>query len=662
MPHNTDRSRHWRTLAAWAMALAAGGGSALCPAAEEDALGRWAVIAAPALRQSGLADLVNAGLGRQPGITLVERDRLDAVFKEVTLAQMLGATGAGRRAEAGRILQADALVLLAEAGDGGQIEMVISDTRCGARLMVRHVPYDPRDPKPAAEELTAAIQATGKRFAGGIKRVLGMSHFINRSLLHDHDYLQAGYANLLAGALEAGAGVAVVETDEAHRIRQELALGGGADVRRFVPLLVEGEYRILAGDKTTGPQVQLSLKLRDANEAVVSLTPRPMALSAAAEYLRTTAAWNLLDNGAAPANGFSADRQFAALVARADAFARLGSWDDSLGLREAAVLLAPDNADQRVWIIRQTCRRVTLDWAAGETSPPERFRQARLRRLALRRRGFDHLTWLIRNRRIPGGEAIDLTEELIRSIYTVRATFSQTLTDEEKHKKRFLSEVYPLILDLPGGPPAPTDRMKWLDRLVELAALRCDGNFRLPEDLDFFARIVAEIAPPDMPLSASMIHMVASIAETCAVDKRDDYYNWYRFTTRQGLEFLDRLRTSRSARVRACGDFGMLVYDCVRSRDSEDPKTVKALLARCERMAAEHKEFHQKLSPQPRSCQLLDYLNESARRLRARLEPKTPTPDTPSRAQPAIRSTGRLTFEEVPMRIRRLDGSVVSAK
>ena len=127
MPHNTDRSPPWRTLAAWAMALAAGGGPALCPAAEEDALRVWAVIAAPAIRQSGLADLVNAGLGRQPGITLVERDRLDAVLKELTLAQMLGATGTGRRA-AGRILQADALVLLAEAGDGGQIEVVISTT------------------------------------------------------------------------------------------------------------------------------------------------------------------------------------------------------------------------------------------------------------------------------------------------------------------------------------------------------------------------------------------------------------------------------------------------------------------------------------------------------------------------------------------------------
>ncbi|MHC4716360.1 MAG: hypothetical protein ACYS5V_05270, partial [Planctomycetota bacterium] len=392
--------------------------AAPCAGADRDALKTWAVITTPAIRRSGLADLVNAELGRQRRITLVQRDRLDAVLKEVALAQMLGSADTARRAAAGRVLRADALVLLAQAADGRQIRMVISDTRCGARLRVEHVPCDPKDVKPTADRLIAAIRATRKRFAGGIRRVLGVSHFINRSLLHDHDHLQAGYANVLAGALEAGAGVAVIETDEAHRIRRELALAGGADVRRFVPLLVEGEYRIIAGDKAAAPLVQLSLKLMDANEAVVVLKPRPMPLSAAAEYLRTTAAAKLLDNGAAPANGFSADRQFAALVARAEAFARLGSWDNSLGLREAAVLLKPDDVGQRVWIIRQTCRRITRNWAAGTTLNPERFRKGRLRRLALRRRGFDHLTWLIRNRRISGAVAIDLTHKLMRSILT----------------------------------------------------------------------------------------------------------------------------------------------------------------------------------------------------------------------------------------------------
>ncbi len=54
-------------------------------------LARWAILATPQVQESGLADLLTAELGKEPGLTLVERDQFAAALTELTLDQALGA-------------------------------------------------------------------------------------------------------------------------------------------------------------------------------------------------------------------------------------------------------------------------------------------------------------------------------------------------------------------------------------------------------------------------------------------------------------------------------------------------------------------------------------------------------------------------------------------
>jgi hypothetical protein len=73
------------------------------PAAREPvpALRTWAVLASDELRKSGLEDQVLAGLGMDRTITLVDREHLALVAKELALSGLLEAHGAGSRRKAG---------------------------------------------------------------------------------------------------------------------------------------------------------------------------------------------------------------------------------------------------------------------------------------------------------------------------------------------------------------------------------------------------------------------------------------------------------------------------------------------------------------------------------------------------------------------------------
>lgn len=61
---------------------------------------RWAIIASRDVQKSGLADLLTVELSKVDGVELVERERLDAAMKELELAAMFGAKGAGKRLSA----------------------------------------------------------------------------------------------------------------------------------------------------------------------------------------------------------------------------------------------------------------------------------------------------------------------------------------------------------------------------------------------------------------------------------------------------------------------------------------------------------------------------------------------------------------------------------
>ena len=102
-----------------------------------------------------------------------------------------------------------------EVADGADdaVRLVIADCLSGARIGHEAWPAGT-----GSEELIAAIVAaveqTQRRFPEGVARIVGVSHFLSRNLVHDFDHRQAGYAYLLQHALALHPGTAVLEIEE----------------------------------------------------------------------------------------------------------------------------------------------------------------------------------------------------------------------------------------------------------------------------------------------------------------------------------------------------------------------------------------------------------------------------------------------------------------
>lgn len=625
----------------------------------------WAVISSARVQKAGLADLLTAALSREKGIKLVERDRLQLVAKELALSKMLGPSDIGRRAGAGRILKADALILLIDEIKDGKsfVKLVISDCRWGARLRVDYLPFVPEKIEPLAGKLLGLINETRNRFPEGIKHVFGVPHFVSRNLVHDYDHLQAGFAHLLGNVLASIPGVAVIETEEAHRIRREINLTDGADVERVVPLFIEGEFKVLRPAKAKEASVTLSLKITDGAKTVKTMSPKMMKLSAAAAFLRKDVLRQILQIRKIHAKSLSVDEQFAALVSRADTFARLGFWKDSTGLREAGLLLKPDATEQRIVTIKETCRIVTASWPRGTVfgTGREAFERVCRPRLTRRRRALEHVTYLIRNRQVSRSVATRLVRETMRSISQIRGTWSRMLGKEEQRKKEFLANVYPLILDLAAASEEKdSGRVGWQTVLIELALLRWDGNFLKKDDLDFLCKMLTKVVPDDLPPSYRVVELLHTVPYHL---KHGDTYKHHRFSLEEYLGFLSRLKQSGRPMAVIYARYGHLNYEWVNNKDKGDKAELKRLLKETDQTLADVRRLLAKceaLGPKPsirRNIHLCVRLGEMRSGIRERLNPSKPFGPTTGTPGPK-RSTGRLIFEEVPLRLKRLSGEV----
>src|SRR5579864_7058270 len=88
------------------------------------------------------ADLAEARLLAGSAATWVERASIDRVLKEQTLQAVFGPQGGADRVQLGKLLKADLLVLVrpAKKAPAPALEVVVSDTARGLRLMVRAAP------------------------------------------------------------------------------------------------------------------------------------------------------------------------------------------------------------------------------------------------------------------------------------------------------------------------------------------------------------------------------------------------------------------------------------------------------------------------------------------------------------------------------------------
>ena len=197
---------------------------------------RWAILASPAARETGVSDLLLAELARLK-LELVERDQWEAISREIELTKLLSADGAASRLNVGRRLKADALVLLSLVDVDGKksVKVVVCECRYGSRLKLEQFELAADRLDRIAGEIASEVERTRTKFASGVKQLIAVSPFLSKSLTHEFDHLQFGLAGLLGQALSEQPGTAVLEIEEARAIGIELERAGGEIKDRIVP-------------------------------------------------------------------------------------------------------------------------------------------------------------------------------------------------------------------------------------------------------------------------------------------------------------------------------------------------------------------------------------------------------------------------------------------
>lgn len=304
---------------------------------------RCAVIASPAARSDGLADLVMISLARREGIELVEREVIDRILKEQELSALSAAGAVSNRLSLGRLLKADLLVLLDRVGAPAHTQVVVSETARGVRLRVAGIPASSGAPAAAeavVRELDAARRRVDEPFAG----ICAVPPLVSRDLATGQEHLQSAYARLIEATLLNVPGVLVVEIAEARALAEEMELAGG-EVRRALPLHVVGTFRFDAKNAADPPRVRLEVQ-RDGHVLAVreaaGLTPEtaaPFLRGAAVELVR-----DALTLGPAAAD---AGRDGAALAERAREHYAIGHYEEAVQLAEAGLLVRPDHPELR---------------------------------------------------------------------------------------------------------------------------------------------------------------------------------------------------------------------------------------------------------------------------------------------------------------------------
>jgi hypothetical protein len=443
------------------------------------ALTRWAVIADPALASTHVSELLPPALAAQLNLAMVEREQISAALRELELSEAFGADSSGRRLALGKLLGADALVLLRLETVGTQrlAHLVIAECRQGARLQSDRLEITDDGSEGLVESIVTQVKAVQSRFPDGVRRMVGVPYFFSRSLSQEHDRWQTQFACVLENELSSIAGIAVLETDEAAAIRREQLAADQNGNRKLVPLLIEADYRVetQAGDAV--PEIRMVLKLAAADGASRTIDNTARGYADAARWLREDAAPQIAQLSPHDATDRpSLVRQLQLLDQRAASFARLGSHSHAAGLREAALLLEPDNATRGLQLVAHYCNALCApsdpawnDVFAKQPAGDVVVAEWR-RRLAFWRRGIEALGELIDQKRITQTQAVTrlgMIESALRNFkFRVPVdtpnfstpwgpTETRPLDEElarctQSHLK-FLSESLPRAFELPIG-------------------------------------------------------------------------------------------------------------------------------------------------------------------------------------------------------------------
>lgn len=414
----------------------------LVPASESPPpVHRWAIISFGSLRQSGFPDLVTSVIGNVEGVELVERDQLASVLAELDLSRMQTATGGRERQRLSALIGAQRLLLLDGTIRKGRatITVQVIDTYLGVHLFRGQLKLDENNAEAAAQRLAKLTHDIEKKYADGVRAVVGIPEFISRSSNEDYDSLQKDFADILAAAVKTAPGVAVLSLEEAQLIQNEMAFSGHT-IRRYLPLFVTGEYKVYEREANDKQRFQLSVVVTDGSETSERIEEDRITLQEAQEMLASRVAESIFDLLSRPnLLPLTREQQEAMLAKRADELIKAGEILKAIQLRETALLIAPNNPRHRIQIF------LDRDQGGKEYWDLETF--------------YPHLEYLLRNRLIDVSHGFGLIVRIPNWIRTrhggSRSRASGDQSDEIPITKfndprAFLLEVFPQLQALPA--------------------------------------------------------------------------------------------------------------------------------------------------------------------------------------------------------------------
>lgn len=440
-------------------------------AAPQPTLSCWALIATDEVVETGLLDLLTVELSRHKSVQLVERESSRAATRELQLTALVKADQVSQRLQLGKTLRANALMVLSVESHQGRrlLRVVVCDADFGVRLWRGGFTFgDKSEVEQLVPHCVTTVDEVRQRFADGIRHVIAVPPFLSEDFGVRFDYLQTRCRELLSSSLMSHAGVAVVEIDEARAVLREweTTLSGGLE--RPIATVVKATYTVTPPDDQRRRFVQLKLELAHGDDRRERLE-KQLALGALDAWLLTEFTPHLLAAGQRRGPELSAKAQKEILCRHAQQFAQLGNWEQSISLREAALILDPNDALQRALAISEYQHRNRPDpdriWQLSQAFKQlsQDQRENEFRRAANDYRvGFDHLAYLIRNRLIGRVDAIGMFGK--HAWYESHAMRVAMHNDPLKveliqpaciAQREFIRDVYPQVGELPNRRTLP---------------------------------------------------------------------------------------------------------------------------------------------------------------------------------------------------------------
>ncbi len=260
--------------------------------------------------------------------------------------------------------------------------IVVCETNYGLRLAAQTIPLSEK-PETDAVALQAIVQRAIERHAAQITEIVAVPPLVSGDLSYEYNHLQGAYAALVQQTLDSQAGIVTVELAEAQAINKELTTAGAiAIVRRPLPIYLFGEFRHQGKDGEMRVRLQLRAVRGEAQlgqrEATLRPDKAPIFLQAAARELiggSGQRAWKTPDPRIEA-------RQ---LTDRAVDFQRLGQWEESMPLLEAALLLEP--TEERYYRAMVACSHLTTSYGCYSKQTEEDKKAGRRYFV----RGLEHL-------------------------------------------------------------------------------------------------------------------------------------------------------------------------------------------------------------------------------------------------------------------------------